>query len=561
MSAGGQQRHNAEQQQQQHAFSRLQPPQRQQAMMLREGTHMPFFVADNPSLYHLPAAQLLQAPGVAAVPPWTWYTHNDPPQRAPPPPFVNHSISPPEEGQHRRHNSGPRAAVRAARTPPVSGPPPYTHASNTGSSSQHTQPLEPTENLFICYLPVSITDHRLQQLVAQHGMVVSAKVMLDLNTKQSRGFGFALMASVADATRAKLQLDGMLIDGKRLQVRFAAPPASDNPTVLPPSMDAAHTNLYVKGIPLSWRDDAVTQFFSRFGPVASAVVLMEGRESKGIALVRLGTKEAVEAALRAAPLHVDGWAQPITVRLSRQQTVQHSSAAAPPSSAATSLMQNHSPLSEGVDGLCDTEPPQRQHTDQFPCVAAEVGVPAHHSPVPETQAQHSPNHPRTGSDVAAANRMIPGPFGLLLRMNNPYSSLPRSQGSPDGLRTPSAAATPTTVAGTSTPPLPTQNFAPLARHATSGRRRNSAPAHTCHYCLMGTTIRVYGAPTEQSHFERWVDELLSGFGAVVGKEVYANATALVTFVEPGAAHMAVQTLMYSDFQPEIFDCSQGLYVG
>ena len=46
-----------------------------------------------------------------------------------------------------------------------------------------------THNLFVKHLPASIDDAALKELFAPYGEVVSAHVMLDPKTSQSRGFG------------------------------------------------------------------------------------------------------------------------------------------------------------------------------------------------------------------------------------------------------------------------------------------------------------------------------------------------------------------------------------
>jgi RNA recognition motif-containing protein len=72
--------------------------------------------------------------------------------------------------------------------------------------------------LFVGNLAYSVTDGELQELFAQAGSCESASVVMDRDTGQSRGFGFVLMATPEDAERAKRQLDGTDLKGRRLRI-------------------------------------------------------------------------------------------------------------------------------------------------------------------------------------------------------------------------------------------------------------------------------------------------------------------------------------------------------
>jgi len=44
--------------------------------------------------------------------------------------------------------------------------------------------------LYVGNLPYSVTEERLQQHFAQHGSVISARIVIDKFTGRSKGFGF-----------------------------------------------------------------------------------------------------------------------------------------------------------------------------------------------------------------------------------------------------------------------------------------------------------------------------------------------------------------------------------
>lgn len=79
------------------------------------------------------------------------------------------------------------------------------------------------QKLFVGSLDYSVTDQQLNDLFAQIGTVVSAKVILDRETNRSRGFGFVEMEQEADAKAAMEQLHGQEFMGRDLVVNEARP--------------------------------------------------------------------------------------------------------------------------------------------------------------------------------------------------------------------------------------------------------------------------------------------------------------------------------------------------
>ena len=53
--------------------------------------------------------------------------------------------------------------------------------------------------LYVGNLPYSVTEERLQQHFAQHGSVVSARIITDKFSGRSKGFGFVEMSSDQEA--------------------------------------------------------------------------------------------------------------------------------------------------------------------------------------------------------------------------------------------------------------------------------------------------------------------------------------------------------------------------
>ena len=84
------------------------------------------------------------------------------------------------------------------------------------------QRAEMAKKLFVGNLAYTVTEDELRELFAQAGTCESVSIVTDRDTGQSRGFGFVTMASAEDAERAKKQLDGTDLNGRRLRIDDAA---------------------------------------------------------------------------------------------------------------------------------------------------------------------------------------------------------------------------------------------------------------------------------------------------------------------------------------------------
>lgn len=81
--------------------------------------------------------------------------------------------------------------------------------------------------LYVGSLPFSMTDDRLLQLFTDKGYkAVSARVITDRDTGQSRGFGFVELGPGDDGAKAIGEFNGLSVEGRTLQVNEARPQES-----------------------------------------------------------------------------------------------------------------------------------------------------------------------------------------------------------------------------------------------------------------------------------------------------------------------------------------------
>jgi RNA recognition motif-containing protein len=77
--------------------------------------------------------------------------------------------------------------------------------------------------LYVGNLAFSLTENELADLFKAHGEVVSAKIITDRNTGQSKGFGFVEMGSRGDGQKAMEALNGQTLQNRQIVVNEARP--------------------------------------------------------------------------------------------------------------------------------------------------------------------------------------------------------------------------------------------------------------------------------------------------------------------------------------------------
>lgn len=79
------------------------------------------------------------------------------------------------------------------------------------------------KKIYVANIPYSATEQDIRDLFSEYGEVVSAKIITDKFTGQSKGFGFVEMGSESDAKKTILELNGKTFMGKTLTLAEAKP--------------------------------------------------------------------------------------------------------------------------------------------------------------------------------------------------------------------------------------------------------------------------------------------------------------------------------------------------
>jgi RNA recognition motif-containing protein len=82
-------------------------------------------------------------------------------------------------------------------------------------------------NIYVGNLSKDVTDDDLQSLFSEYGSIKSVKVIRDLFSGESKGFGFIEMPGSTEAQKAIDELNSRDLKGKKIIVNEARPKTND----------------------------------------------------------------------------------------------------------------------------------------------------------------------------------------------------------------------------------------------------------------------------------------------------------------------------------------------
>lgn len=186
-----------------------------------------------------------------------------------------------------------------------------------GESTETPAKPQMRRELFVRSLPASATTEKLTEFFSQSYVLKHATVVIDPETKQSKGYGFVTFADIEDAQRALEEFNGADFEGRKIRVEVAQPRKREIdekegrsvPTAESARLKAERTKqreqtapprLIVRNLPWTIKDsDQLAALFRSFGKVKHAVVPKKGNVQAGFGFVVLRGRKNAEKALEA----------------------------------------------------------------------------------------------------------------------------------------------------------------------------------------------------------------------------------------------------------------------
>lgn len=186
-----------------------------------------------------------------------------------------------------------------------------------GESTETLANPQMRRELFVRSLPASATTEKLTEFFSQSYVLKHATVVIDPETKQSKGYGFVTFADIEDAQRALEEFNGADFEGRKIRVEVAQPRKREIdekggksvPTAESARLKAERTKqreqtapprLIVRNLPWTIKDsDQLAALFRSFGKVKHAVVPKKGNVQAGFGFVVLRGRKNAEKALEA----------------------------------------------------------------------------------------------------------------------------------------------------------------------------------------------------------------------------------------------------------------------
>ncbi|XP_022753189.1 organelle RRM domain-containing protein 2, mitochondrial-like [Durio zibethinus] len=120
--------------------------------------------------------------------------------------------------------AAPRGMMRLfSTTSPNSFMPPPIAAMGNGEGTPGREQAPPSTNLFVSGLNKRTPSEKLREAFSQFGQVVDARVVTDRVTGYSKGFGFVRYASIEEAEKGRVGMDGKFLDGWVIFAEYARP--------------------------------------------------------------------------------------------------------------------------------------------------------------------------------------------------------------------------------------------------------------------------------------------------------------------------------------------------
>lgn len=182
-----------------------------------------------------------------------------------------------------------------------------------------------TRTLFVRSLPSTATTESLTEYFSQSYPLKHATVVLDPQTKQSKGYGFVTFTDHEDAQSAAKELNNSVFEGKKIKIEFAEPrhreidekEGKSVPSSMPSKakelkekrrLESMPPKLIIRNLPWSVTEpEHLEQLFRSYGKIKHAIVPRKGSRVAGFGFVVMrGRKNAERAIEGVNGKEVDG---------------------------------------------------------------------------------------------------------------------------------------------------------------------------------------------------------------------------------------------------------------
>jgi len=167
-------------------------------------------------------------------------------------------------------------------------------------------------NLIINYLPPSFTENDVMHYFSPYGVIQQCKVVMDLHTRKSKGYGFVKFADKKSADEAMEALNGYAIDNKKLKVAVARKHCKE----------IRNSNLYVTHLPKTLDSKGLEELFKPYGKLVECRVLTDKQgRYRGVGFVRFDMHENAMQALQALnKTRPKNWQKELRVKLASKRS-------------------------------------------------------------------------------------------------------------------------------------------------------------------------------------------------------------------------------------------------
>ncbi|GMI85298.1 hypothetical protein like AT5G54580 [Hibiscus trionum] len=120
--------------------------------------------------------------------------------------------------------ASPRGITRHFSTSsPNSFMPPPIAAMGNGEGTPGREQAPPSTNLFVSGLNKRTSTDKLREAFSHFGRVIDARVVTDRVSGYSKGFGFVRYATIEEAEKGRVGMDGKFLDGWVIFAEYARP--------------------------------------------------------------------------------------------------------------------------------------------------------------------------------------------------------------------------------------------------------------------------------------------------------------------------------------------------